>query len=189
LKYSLKSEALVDESPTATGCSYQTGIHFYYYRIDTVVMQSLLVQSCSATKNEVPEPVPALELYDGYFFKIIKKAIREGVIRPDLDMRILSAKYGIVDPDEPIEYYDQQMTADRAEELRPTVTETLCQLVSENDYERVVVNTGEVYSQALDEFLQQVDVRVETIDGDGIGTKGKLLKEYVRGEMDMGVTS
>ena len=151
-------------------------------------MQTLLVQSCSATKNEVSEPVPALELYDGYFFKIIKKAIREGVFRPDIDMRILSAKYGIVDPDEPIEYYDQRMTADRAEELRPTVTETLCRIVSENDYERVVVNTGEVYSRALDEFQQQSDISVETIDGDGIGTKGKLLKKYVRGETEIGVT-
>jgi len=151
-------------------------------------MQTLLVQSCSATKNEVPEPVPAIELYDGYFFKIIKKAIREDVFQPDIDMRILSAKYGIVDPDEPIEYYDQRMTADRAEELRPTVTETLCRIVSENDYERVVVNTGEVYSRALDEFQQQSDISVETIDGDGIGTKGKLLKKYVRGETKIGVT-
>ncbi len=35
-------------------------------------MSSLLVQGCSKSKNTPEEAVPALELYSGYFFKIIK---------------------------------------------------------------------------------------------------------------------
>jgi len=137
----------------------------------------------------VPEPVPALELYDGYFFRIIKKAIREEDFRSDLDMRILSAKYGIVDPNEQIEYYDQRMTTDRANELRSSVATSLSTIVTKNDYDRIIVNTSETYIEALEKFLQRSDIKVSKIDGDGIGTKGKLLKEFVRGETEIGVTA
>jgi len=52
-------------------------------------MPTLLVQSCSATKNHVTEPTRAIEVYDGYFFRIIKKAMREGAFRSDIELRIL----------------------------------------------------------------------------------------------------
>ncbi|GAB6878236.1 hypothetical protein JCM17823_05100 [Halorubrum gandharaense] len=150
-------------------------------------MSSLLVQSCSDTKNELSEPIPALELYDGYFFRIIKKARREDALRSDLDIRILSAKHGIVDVHEEIEYYDQRMTADRADELRPKVIDDLRRIISENEYDRVILNMGKVYKRALTGFERQINIPVHEVEGSGIGDKGKTLKEYVRGDAEQEV--
>ncbi|WP_081909276.1 peroxide stress protein YaaA [Haloferax prahovense] len=145
-------------------------------------MSLLLLQSCSNSKREASESRPALELYSGYFYKIIKKAIRDGECRPDMDLKILSAKYGLLEPDEQIEYYDYRMDKQRAEELRPIVVDELQQLILEREYERVVVNMGKEYRMAIRGFDDGLDIIPEYIGGEGIGYKGHVLKRFVRGD-------
>jgi len=142
-------------------------------------MSTLLVQSCSATKQEVKNPVQALDLYDGYFFKIIKKAARAGRLQPGLDILIISAKHGIVKPDDKIGYYDQRMDVERAQDLNPKVVETITDRVAEEGHEKVWINLGKDYLPAVDGLEAAVDVPVEYIEGCGIGMKGKRLKHLV----------
>lgn len=145
-------------------------------------MSSLLLQSCSATKVKSETRMPALSLYDGYFYKIIKKAKREEVIRSDLDLCILSAKYGIVQPTEPIEPYDWRMDETRAAELEDEVDLTLREIVRDAGYSRVVLNMGQEYRLALGRFVDKSDVEVRSITGAGIGHKGRALKQFLRGD-------
>ena len=142
-------------------------------------MTSLLIQSCSATKEPVDTPVPAIDLYDGYFFKIIKKALRADQFQPGLDIIIISAKHGVVEPEEKIGYYDQRMDTERAEELKKKVVNSINGKVSENGYDKVWVNLGKDYLPAIDGIQNKVDVPVEIIEGSGIGMKGKQLKHLV----------
>lgn len=142
-------------------------------------MASLLIQSCSATKQSVETSAPALDLYDGYFFRIINKALRANQFQPGLDIIIISAKYGIVKPDEEIEYYDQRMTTERAEELNSEVVNTIASHVTMNGYEKVWINLGKDYLPAVDGVEDAVDVPVDYIEGCGIGMKGKQLKHLV----------
>jgi len=142
-------------------------------------MPSLLVQSCSATKKDAQNPVKALDLYDGYFFRIIKKAVRAGRFKPDLDIIIISAKYGVVEPEDEIEYYDRRMDTKRAETLNTDVVAAITDKVEKNRYEKVWVNMGNDYLPAIDGVSAAVDVPVEYIDGCGIGMKGKRLKRLV----------
>ena len=143
-------------------------------------MRTLLVQSCSATKNQVTEPTRALDVYDGYFFRILKKAIREGSFRSDIDICILSAKYGLIDAEDAISTYDQRMTPSRAEELRESVTDDIRKRVGEIEYDEIVLNLGKEYLQAVKDLSEVVDIKVSTIEGGGIGSKGKQLKRFVR---------
>lgn len=142
-------------------------------------MTSLLIQSCSATKEPADAPVPAIDLYDGYFFKIIKKALRADQFQPGLDIIIISAKHGVVEPEEKIGYYDQRMDTERAEELKKRVVNSITGKVSENGYDKVWVNLGKDYLPAIDGIQNKVDVPVEIIEGSGIGMKGKQLKHLV----------
>lgn len=142
-------------------------------------MTSLLIQSCSATKNKVETPVPALELYDGYFFRIIKKAVRAGRFERGIDILIISAKHGVVEPDDEITYYDQRMNTERAAELNDAVVDTIAEKTVENQYEKVWINLGKDYLPAVDGIEHAVDAPVMYIDGDGIGMKGKRLKHLV----------
>jgi hypothetical protein len=129
----------------------------------------------------VTEPVPALELYSGFFFKILGKAIRSGEFDDGIDITILSAEYGLVDAETPISWYDRRMDAERARELRSDVTEALADRV-EGDYERVVLNLGKTYRQAVTEFARESSATVERIEGGGIGEKGHALKRFIRGD-------
>lgn len=142
-------------------------------------MTSLLVQSCSATKEPVDNPVPALDLYDGYFFRIINKALRSDQFRAGLDMIIISAKHGVVEPDEEIGYYDRQMDNERAKELNDEVVNTIASNVTEQGYDKVWINLGKDYLPAIDGVEDDVDVPVDYIEGCGIGMKGKQLKHLV----------
>lgn len=144
-------------------------------------MTILLVQSCSKSKNRPIEPVKPLELYSGYFFKIIKKAIREGDFQDDIDISVLSAEYGLLDSTDEITYYDRRMDAERATELRSEVTAELRSKVSENGYDHVIFNLGSEYRNAIGD-LSNLSASVQFVDGDGIGDKGHTLKQIVRGD-------
>jgi hypothetical protein len=142
-------------------------------------MASLLIQSCSDTKKDVEKPVQALDLYDGYFFRIIKKTVRTGQFQPGIDIIIISAKHGVVKPDDEIEYYDQRMGTERARELNADVVDAIADKVAEEDHEKVWINVGEDYLPAVDGLETTVDVPVIHIEGSGIGMKGKQLKHLV----------
>lgn len=144
-------------------------------------MSSLLVQSCSASKNEPAETVPALQLYSGYFFKIIKKARRDGDYTDSVDLRILSAEHGIVEPNQEIGFYDRRMDSERAERLAPQISEQLSAAI-DNDHDKLLVNVGRGYREALEKAEEELNVPLYYIEADGIGYKGQVLKRFIRGE-------
>lgn len=145
-------------------------------------MSNLLLQSCSASKRETETSVPAFDLYTGYFYKILKKAIRENEIRPDIDISILSAEYGLLDQFEEIPYYDQRMNASRAQELNKEVVESIADRVESDDYDRIVVNMGKPYRSAITGLGDEVEVPLVTVSGNGIGEKGHNLHQFIRGD-------
>jgi len=151
-------------------------------------MTTLLVQSCSASKNNVTKPTQAIDVYDGYFFRIIKKAIREGAFRSDIELRILSAEHGILRADDKITNYDRRMTPSRASELHEYVTEDLRHCISDGDYETAIMNMGSVYTQAVGNISKQENIDIKHIKGEGIGAKGRQLKQMVRNDMGSEVT-
>lgn len=144
-------------------------------------MVELLVQSCSKSKKEISEPVPALDLYSGYYYKIIKKARREGKYDEGIDLRILSAEHGLLSPEQEIDRYDKKMTASRADELRPDVVPELCRIIEENDYDEVVINMGQLYRRAIRGIESETDAEILWLEG-GLGERGHALKKILRGK-------
>jgi GNAT superfamily N-acetyltransferase len=68
--------------------------------------QRLVLMACCATKKKGMGMGPAIDVYTGVFFQTLKNKLKEGAM-PNL--RILSAKYGFIAPDQKIEIYDQVM--------------------------------------------------------------------------------
>jgi hypothetical protein len=144
-------------------------------------MPTLLVQSCSGSKNRTTGAVPALDLYDGYFFKIIHKARREMDALP-VDIRILSAEHGLLHPETQIEPYDRRMTSERAAELREPVVDELAAIAT--DYTRVVIVGGAPYRMATEGIAEATETPVHYVRGDGIGEMGSKLKRFLHGDID-----
>jgi cytoplasmic iron level regulating protein YaaA (DUF328/UPF0246 family) len=144
-------------------------------------MSELLVQGCSKTKEDVSGAVPAFELYSGYYYKIIKKAIREGEYKEEMDICIISAEYGLLNRDDEIETYNRKMNTERAKEIRTEIVPELQEKISGRDYQRVILNLGEEYRRAVEGFQSDTDIEVIEIEG-GLGERGHELKKIIRSE-------
>jgi hypothetical protein len=145
-------------------------------------MSVLLIQSCSKSKNQPEGPVPALDLYSGFFFKIIKKAMRENVFDERIDISILSAEHGLIDAETEIEWYDRRMDSNRAKELAPAVRRALRNQIDDS-CQMIIVNVGNTYQLALEGIESNIRPEVYHVEGDGIGRKGHLLKKVIRGDL------
>ena len=110
-------------------------------------MSSLLIMSCSKTKKHL-DNVPAMELYDGQAYRVIKKNSAE-----NLEIVIISAKYGPIRSTEIISYYDQVMTVSQAAGMRREVSEGIMNIVSRENFRRIFISLGFPYNLAVSEEL------------------------------------
>lgn len=147
-------------------------------------MTVLLVQSCSKSKRETTESLPAAEIYTGYFYKIIDKAEREGVLRDDVALRILSAKHGLIHPETEIAPYDERMDQRRAGQLNSEVVEEISSAAAALSARSIVINGGKAYRRAVAGIEDAVpdDVTVRYLQGAGIGEMGTQLKSLIRSD-------
>ncbi len=111
----------------------------------------LLILPCSKQKKEL-YGVHALELYDGPFYRVLKKNKPK-----NLDILILSAKYGLISSEESISYYDQIMTIERAEELSNKVIVKLDEKLKDECYNNIFINLGKTYMLALKDSRSLLD--------------------------------
>ena len=110
-------------------------------------MSSLLMMSCSKTKKRL-ENVSAIDLYDGQAYRVIKKSLPDNI-----EILIISAKYGPIRSTEIISYYDQVMTVARAAELRPNVENVIRNVIRNHIPEKIFISLGFPYNLAVSEEL------------------------------------
>lgn len=117
--------------------------------------------------------VQAVELYDGPFYKVLRKNYPD-----NLNVLILSAKYGLISSDKIISYYDQIMTINRAEELSSEIKVKLESTVSNEYYDEIFISLGKTYMFAIDESKNFLD-KYNVYWGHGqIGERLHQLKEW-----------
>lgn len=140
----------------------------------------LLLVSCSGRKNPVTGSVPAWHLYDGVAYRVLKRALRAADWPEDLDVVILSAKYGLIEPDTAIDTYDEIMTPARAERMQHVVHDKLVRLIDSRAYRQLLVFAGQDYLCALrlSPFWLPRGVNVEIASG-GIGNKLHRLRLWI----------
>lgn len=144
------------------------------------VSPHLLIVACSQRKRPDPGLLPAIERYDGVNFRVLRKARREGYWPENLDVLILSAKYGLVGPDMLIECYEFPMTLERALALQPATAAGLDACLAQTDYCEVFVNMGQTYLVALAQSreLHRQTEKVRYATG-AIGKKMSQMKGWL----------
>ncbi len=127
-----------------------------------------LLLSCSQRKRRNPDPLPALQRYDGPLFRVLRKYLRQrNMDELPMQVWILSAEYGLIGSEAVIPYYDRRMTAKRASELRPHVLPKLKQVLNEGQYSTILINAGIAYRQALVGYEQVIPCDLEVIVSEG----------------------
>ncbi len=133
----------------------------------------LLVVSCSKNKKRLND-VPAIELYDGPFFKVLRKFDFSRI-----DILILSAKYGLIDQHEIISFYDEKMNKVRAYQLRDKVSTTLHHVLSTRNYREVFFELGKDYLNAININPSDYPRTNIIFDNGTIGVRLHHFKSYL----------
>lgn len=86
----------------------------------------LIIVGCSRRKLVTCAPIPALELYQGALVPHLREHLAAADLAYRSRIRILSAEYGLLHPDDLISTYDHQLTTRaEAERLRERVSPRL----------------------------------------------------------------
>ena len=128
----------------------------------------MLLLGCSDRKRVIKGKLPALDLYDGVNFRVLRAFLHERGWPPGLCIKILSAKYGLIDATDLIETYDQRLDEATARKMNRKVVKSL---VHFGKPKSVFVNLGKDYLPAIDRIdrLFQKE-RIVHAEG-GIGLK------------------
>ena len=155
-------------------------------RVCSAERRYLLILACSRRKRRVPGSLPAIERYDGVNYRVLRKAKREGRWPRRLDVLILSAKHGLLEPGASIESYDLLMTPERAKQLRPAVLASMTERLSATKYEEVFLNVGKTYRLAMNGWDAEVgrETRIIYADG-GIGQKAGAMLRWLNEKADV----
>ncbi|MCL4333384.1 MAG: hypothetical protein M1290_06435 [Candidatus Thermoplasmatota archaeon] len=116
--------------------------------------ERLLLLSCSETKK-IGEG-KAIDIYDGPAFKMVRKYLNQ---RDGIDVRIISAKYGIISKDKPIEYYNEKLTPEKALKYRLIYSNEINALCS--NYQDIMLFGGHTYQSVFkDENIKRTSGRI-----------------------------
>lgn len=108
----------------------------------------MLLISCSQTKRPLNR-TKAIELYDGPYYRVIRKLRREDNYPSETELFIVSARYGVIHENDEIDFYDLKMNADRAQELRTSNLVVLNELITHGKYSHILINLGHIYLESI----------------------------------------
>lgn len=140
--------------------------------------KSLVVLGCSATKIETDGVLPAVHLYDGPTFRVLRSFLRENTWPSSLSLAVLSAKFGLIGGMAQIPYYNRRMTSMRAMQLNPSVTASLQKLVT--THQTVDLVMGKDYLESIDLQAARADGTTFRFASGGIGMKLNRLHDLLR---------
>lgn len=150
------------------------------YKRLTGSFNDLLILSCSQTKIKNKDLLPAIERYNGPSYKVLRKIMNSSNYNNSLDIAIISAKYGLLQPHEKIEDYDLKMNKEIAESLNNKVVEELRKQISNNKYENIFINIGSDYNLAVDGFNKKLPRNTEILYAKGkIGERLSQMKKWL----------
>lgn len=140
-------------------------------------MRRLLILSCSQRKLASEAELLAIHRYDGQAYRVLRGYLR-ATSDAQLDVHILSAKFGLIPSDRLVPWYDQKMTKQRAAELHDSVDAGLREIVEATVYEAIFVASGAIYRGALGNALDDVDADIGVTSGP-IGVQLSQLKAWL----------
>jgi len=137
----------------------------------------LLILACSDRKRAVDGKVPAIHLYDGVNFRVLKATLLERGWPAGLQVKILSAKYGLIDATELIERYDQRLVPDVALRINRRTIAELAKIPSPSS---VFVNLGSGYLPAVAGLSRAFPRSKITYARGPIGMKMRAMKRWLQ---------
>jgi len=110
----------------------------------------LLVIESSKIKTNVSNPAPAIELYNDPIYQTIRKMDKEGSLPKNIQILIISTKYGLLGAYDLIEKYNPKISKKRAEKLKKGITKKFTLFLENKNFRKVFISTGKDYTSLLE---------------------------------------
>ena len=145
----------------------------------------LLILGPSFRRNKRNKSLPALERYDGVFFRVARKYL--GKVK-DVDVVIMRDDLTLVEGEDPIPYIPpigdvwgrQSFSKEELEKAKEKNEDFLDKKLRRKEYSEVFIAMGKKHAKALPD-LSRYDVRVIFPTHGGPGPKARALREWLIG--------
>lgn len=142
-------------------------------------IKRLLIIACSARKHQQEGLLPAWDVYDGVTYQVLKRLQRESNCLSDVDVLILSARYGLIKPSTLIECYNAKMQLNIAARQACDNVAALKTLWESRTYREVFINVGKVYLEALQPIPYWLKQATLVLPRGGIGQKNSQMRKWL----------
>lgn len=121
--------------------------------------RDLLIIACSARKKHVDRAIPAIELYDGPAYRILRKRLNGTSNK--LAIWVLSAKHGLMWADSPIFWYDKHLENDKLQLIKRDVESFIERNAKPPSFDSIYIWAGKKYLETLPpSFLTRSNVKI-----------------------------
>ncbi|RLE92226.1 MAG: hypothetical protein DRN04_10845 [Thermoprotei archaeon] len=150
-------------------------------------MARLLILGPSYRRNPSPEPLPAIERYDGLFYRIVRRHVNK-LREKDIDVIIITEDLDVVTPETKLPYKPPvgeswrslppiRKDPERVELLKSRILE----LVRERRYEEIFIALNKHYQELLPDLTAYTRKVIASFKG--MGPKAQALKKWLTGEI------
>lgn len=137
----------------------------------------------SYRRNESIGTLPAIERFDGLFYRVARKYLKD--VR-DVDVLVMKDDLTLVDaktllpytPPEGEKWGGQSISEEDVERARKWNETVLSKKLKDGGYSEVFIAMGKKYAEALPD-LSQYNVKVAFPTSGGLGPKALALKEWI----------
>ena len=139
--------------------------------------KKLLILGCAGRKRGSEKPLPALDRYDGPFYRVVRKFLREHQWPEDMSIAVLSAEHGLFGVLTGIGDYNKKMDPATARAKASECSATLEKWATL--HRSVHVSLGKAYMPAVQPGLDKLNQLQQEVFAGGIGKKQSQLKSFL----------
>ena len=146
--------------------------YVFYQEFRRLSPKVIVFTNCTGKKNESKRLLPA---YRRYLLSPVFKAFWNHVYDLPVEIKILSAKYGLIDFSQHIPYYDYKMREEDVPKFVDELEKKLCR------YDKIFFIGLGLYREAVDKAKQQANLNIEVFPKSELTTRNKLdIIEYTK---------
>lgn len=137
-------------------------------------MNRTLILSCSQSKKFDKADLSAIQRYDGPSFRLLRRYLNQ--TNENLEIYILSAKFGLIRHQTSIPYYEQKLRNSEIEKLKENISKQKQNFFSETcERKSFFINLGKNYLQVFECVLEELIKNSNAAFASG--SSGKRLAE------------
>ena len=141
-------------------------------------MRRLVIVSASQRRAPDPNPMPAIDRFDGVYFRILRKYLRESRLK-GVDVLVVSDRYGILQANDLVPFHHPSDKIKATENARASNLTKLKDMLKKASYAEIYVVCGEDFQGFIRGFEEYANTTVTYCQGRGLGPKARSLRDWI----------